>query len=156
MSSRDKQYPERTLALLKAKGTVTPSEINTELGCGDYASKNIWYLRKLGFEISVNKQGRSVASYSFVADGKGAGAMAARAAKFVKAPKAPKIKAVKAPKPMKVGKASKPVMDVSAEKLLQDLNMSKEGEFGGGSYSVDPDFDSVEGVDLQALALTNE
>jgi len=149
---------------------VTPSEINDHVGRGDYAAKYISFLRgRHGFEFSVQKDGRSVVSYTLVSEPDNAAdvrakATAAPAAKAVAAAhgaaKAVKAKAAKAAKPVKV-KVSKqtPVKkaarnalkdraDKEADALLRELGMKNAGEYAGGTYSVDPDFDSMDGIDV--------
>ena len=56
----------KVLQVIKMGVPVTPSEINAHVGDGNYASKHVWYLRKLGFDITIQKSGRSVASYTLI------------------------------------------------------------------------------------------
>lgn len=160
------------LQLFEVGKVVTPSEINAHVGRGDYAAKYISFLRgRHGFEFSVQKDGRTVVSYTLVSEPDNAAdvrakATAAPAAKAVAAAhgaaKAVKAKAVKAKavKPAKVKvskqtpvkKAARNVLqdkaDKEADALLRDLGMRNAGEYAGGTYSVDPDWDSMDGIDV--------
>ena len=152
---------------------VTPSEINAHVGRGDYAAKYISFLRgRHGFEFSVQKDGRSVVSYTLVSEPDNAAdvrakATAAPAAKAVAAAhgaaKAVKAKAPKAAKPAKVRqskqtapaktqKAARNVLkdraDAEADRLLAEIGMKNAGEYACGTYSVDPDWDSMDGIDV--------
>jgi hypothetical protein len=77
--------------------------------------------------------------------------------------KAAKVAKTKASKPVKVRQskqtASAPVKkaarqvlkdaaDKQADALLAELNMKNAGEYAGGTYSVDPDWDSMDGIDV--------
>lgn len=162
-----------TLQLFEVGKVVTPSEINAHVGRGDYAAKYISFLRgRHGFEFSVQKDGRTVVSYTLVSEPDNAAdvrakATAAPAAKAVAAAhgaaKAVKAKAPKAAKPAKVRqskqtapaktqKAARNVLqdkaDKEADALLRDLGMRNAGEYAGGTYSVDPDWDSMDGIDV--------
>jgi phage protein D len=91
----------KVLQVIKMNVPVTPAEINAHVGDGDYASKHVWYLGKLGFTITKQKDGRQVASYTLIAEPANAEAIrntvhgAARKAAAPKAAKAPKQKTVK-------------------------------------------------------------
>jgi hypothetical protein len=157
------------LEFLKSKGTATPDEINAYVGKGNYASKYICYLKLEGYEIETIKTGRTVTEYKFISDGDSA----TREYKWVPPAergktKTPKVKTAKVVKP----KASKPVKvrqskqtpsasvkkaarnvlkdkaDKQAEALLRELGMKDAGEYAGGTYSVDPDWDSMDGIDV--------
>src|SRR5665213_4022680 len=56
----------RALSVIKLNEPVTPSQINIQVGTGDYAAKYISFLRKDGFEFSTQKDGRQVVSYTLV------------------------------------------------------------------------------------------
>lgn len=157
------------LEFLKSKGTATPAEINAHVGKGNYAAKYVCYLKLYGYEIETVKDGRTVTEYKFISDGDSA----TRNFKWV-APadrgkvKTPKVKAAKVAKP----KASKPVKvrqskqtpsapvkkaarnalkdraDAEADRLLAEIGMKNAGEYAGGTYSVDPDWDSMDGIDV--------
>ena len=110
----------RALAVLQLGKTVTPKEINDHVGTGEYAAKYVSFLNtRYGFNITANKDGRRVVSYTVIAEP--ANAAALRSA----TPKAPKAKTAKVPKAPKVSKAlgltksqAKQVRDeVAAEKV---------------------------------------
>ena len=158
------------LDFLKSKGTATPQEINDHVGKGNYAAKYVCYLKLEGYEIETVKTGRTVTEYRYVSDGDSA----TREYKWVPPAergktKTPKVKAAKVTKP----KASKPVKarvskqtpvpksvkkaarnvlkdraDAEADRLLAELGMRDAGEYAGGTYSVDPDWDSMDGIDV--------
>ena len=46
----------KVLQIIKLNVPVTPSAINSHVGDGDYASKHVWYLRKLGLVAVVQLQ----------------------------------------------------------------------------------------------------
>ena len=153
------------LDFLKSKGSATPAEINAHVGKGNYAAKYVCYLKLEGYEIETVKSGRNVTEYKFISDGDSA----TRNYKWVppaergKA-KTPKVKAVKQPKakavkvrqskqtaaPVKKAarNALKDRADKEAEAILADLGMKRGGEYAGGTYSVDPDWDSMDGIDV--------
>lgn len=92
------------MALFTANATVTPSQLVAALGPVSMAmapaSKQAWALKKLGFDIQANKDGREVVSYTMLS-----APAAAPVAKPVKAAKSAKTaaattttKTVKAPK----------------------------------------------------------
>lgn len=154
------------LAFLKSKGSATPDQINAHVGRGNYAAKYVCYLKLEGYEIETVKTGRTVTEYKFISDGDSA----TRNYKWVPpaqrgaAPKQPKVKAAakpKASKPVKVrqskqtapiAKAARNVLkdkaDAQADALLRELGMKNAGEYAGGTYSVDPDWDSMDGIDV--------
>lgn len=156
------------LAFLKSKGSATPDQINAHVGRGNYAAKYVCYLKLEGYEIETIKTGRTVTEYKFISDGDSA----TRNYKWVPpaqrgaAPKQPKAKAAakpKASKPVKVRQskqtASTPVKkaarnvlkdraDAEADRLLAEIGMKNAGEYAGGTYSVDPDWDSMDGIDV--------
>jgi hypothetical protein len=158
------------LQLFEIGKAVTPSEINAHVGYGDYAAKYISFLKnRHGFEFSVQKDGRAVVSYTLTDEPANAADVRAMASASPKAAKAPKVvKAAKVAKP----KASKPVKvrqskqtpgapvqkaarnvlkdraDAEADRLLAELGMRDAGEYAGGTYSVDPDWDSMDGIDV--------
>lgn len=164
IAGRDVRGEFLALQLFKLGKAVTPKEINDHVGRGDYAAKYISFLRgRHGFEFSVQKDGRTVVSYTLIAEPKNAAdvrakATAAPAAKAAKPAKAPKAKA--AAKPVKaklskqtpVAKAARNVLkdkaDKQADALLAELGMKNAGEYAGGTYSIDPDWDSMDGIDV--------
>jgi hypothetical protein len=157
------------LEFLKSKGTATPAEINDHIGKGNYASKYICYLKLLGYEIDTVKDGRTVTEYKFISDGDSAtrnyqwvppakrGQTATPKVKTAKAPKAKTAKTVKvrqskqtaqAPVKKAARNALKERADKEADALLRELGMKNAGEYAGGTYSVDPDWDSMDGIDV--------
>lgn len=156
------------LEFLKAKGTATPAEIEAHVGKGKYAAKYVCYLKLHGYEIETVKSGKTVTEYKFISDGDSA----TRDYKWVPPAQrgaAPKVKTVKAAakpkasKPVKVRqskqtptapvkKAARNVLkdraDAEADRLLAEIGMRNGGEVAGGSYSIDPDWDSMDGIDV--------
>ena len=155
------------LEFLKQKGTATPDEINAHVGKGNYASKYVCYLKLEGYEIETIKTGRTVTEYKFISDGDSA----TRNYQWVPPAQrgaAPKVKTAKiakskASKPVKVRqsrqtpsapvkKAARNVLkdraDAEADRLLAEIGMKNAGEYAGGTYSVDPDWDSMDGIDV--------
>ena len=146
-----------------------------------YSAKYITFLRLLGYDFSVQKDGRKIVSYTCITEPKNASDIRAIApksakAKVAKAPKAPKAaKTVKVAKTVKPAKPSKTmsasVADIKAANLakLKEVaaNRSKAAkkvrefddvteQFGNSgevatSFSIDRDWDSVDGLDLSKL-----
>lgn len=169
IAGRDVRGEFLTLQLFELGKAVTPKEINDHVGRGDYAAKYISFLRnRHGFEFSVQKDGREVVSYTLLVEPDNAAEVRAKAtaapaaAKTVKVKAAPKVKTAAKPK-MKVRQskqtASAPVKkaarnvlkdraDAEADRLLAEIGMKNAGEYAGGTYSVDPDWDSMDGIDV--------
>jgi hypothetical protein len=166
---------DRALAFLKENGTATPAQIEKHVGQGAYASKYVCYLKLHGYEIETVKSGRTVTEYKFISDGDSAtrnyqwvppaqrGANAtpkqkktkvARDAKtvFEKASKQIKVRQSKQTPSAPVKKAARNVLreraDAEADRLLAEIGMKNAGEYAGGTYSVDPDWDSMDGIDV--------
>ena len=158
----------RALAVIQLNVPVTPSQINDCVGTGDYAAKYISFLNtRYGFTIEAQKNGRTVVSYTCIAEP--ANVADLRAMK-------PKVKGTK---PAKVAKATKPAKTASlmtpAEIKAKNLETmrkvaakvkarkSKVREFDdvteqfgtsgevGTSFSVDKDWDSFDDLDLSKL-----
>ena len=156
------------LEFLKSKGSATPAEINDHIGKGNYASKYICYLKLLGYEIETVKDGRTVTEYKFISDGDSAtrnyqwvppAKRGQTATPKVKTAKAPKVKAAKPVKVRQSKQTAAPVKkaarnalkdraDKEADAILAELGMKRGGEYAGGTYSVDPDWDSMDGIDV--------
>lgn len=158
------------LEFLKSKGSATPDEINAHVGKGKYASKYICYLKLEGHEIETVKSGKTVTEYRYISEGDSAtrnyqwvppaqrGKTKTPKTKTAKAAKAAKPKQVAArvskqtPAPKSVKKAARNVLkeraDAEADRLLAELGMKDAGEYAGGTYSVDPDWDSMDGIDV--------
>lgn len=155
-----KRPHEKLLEIMNVGDTLTPSEIDAHVGNGNYASKHIWFLGKLGFVFDIKKEGRSVLSYTMISEPDNAADIRNPVA-AVKPAKAAKTAAPKAAKPVKarqskqtapVAKAARNVLkdkaDKQADALLAELGMKNAGEYAGGTYSVDPDWDSMDGIDV--------
>ena len=158
------------LEFLKSKGSATPAEIEAHVGKGKYAAKYVCYLKLEGYEIETIKSGKTVTEYKFISDGDSA----TRNYQWIPpaqrngtaAPKQKKVQAAakpKASKPVKVRqskqtpsapikKAARNVLkdraDAEADRLLAEIGMKNAGEYAGGTYSVDPDWDSMDGIDV--------
>lgn len=165
IAGRDVRGEFLALQLFTVGKSVSPTEINTHVGRGDYAAKYISFLRnRHGFEFTVQKDGRTVVSYTMVSEPSNAAEVRAKAdpavADVAKRAKAVFTKAAKASKPVKaklskqtpVAKAARNVLkeraDKQADALLDELGMRNAGEVAGGTYSVDPDWDSMDGIDV--------
>ena len=159
---------DRALAFLKSKGSATPAQIEKHVGAGPYASKYVCYLKLRGYEIETVKTGRTVTEYKFISDGDSAtrdyqwvppaqrgAAPKQKKAKVAKAPKASKpikVRQSKQTPSAPVKKAARNVLkeraDAEADRLLAEIGMKNAGEYAGGTYSVDPDWDSMDGIDV--------
>lgn len=138
-----------------------------------YSAKYITFLRLLGFDFSVQKDGRKIVSYTCITEPSNAAAIRNIGAKATKAkaPKAPKVAKVKTAK-VAAPKAAKPAKTVAAIKAknletLKAVAAKKVAkrvrefddvteQFGtsgevGTSFNVDRDWDSIDGLDLQKL-----
>ena len=90
--STDFEFYTKAMALFstaKSK-TVTPTQMVDALVVNAPASKQAWCLKKLGFVIQANKEGRAVVSYTMLS-----APAAAPAQKIAAAKPAPKVKTVK-------------------------------------------------------------
>ena len=132
------------LELFEKNATLTPDEINDFMKNGNYAAKYICYLRIAGYDFDVNRDGRRVVSYTL----KGKTPTKSKKAATT-APTASKPRQEKKAKPVKTV-AKKTKMPVE-EKMLQDLGMLSEREFSASSFSVDPDWDSTDTLDIQNI-----
>lgn len=184
----------RALAVLKLGVTVTPKQINDHVGTGDYAAKYVSFLNtRYGFNITSNKDGRKVVSYTVVAEPANASDLRSATPKVPKVTKAATAKTktektatVKsAPKTSKVAPKSKSVATpkVKSDEEIKAKNLEtmkkvaaklkskttpkaskkKVREFDdvteafgtsgevGTSFSLDHDWDSIEGLDLSKL-----
>lgn len=165
IAGRDVRGEFLALQLFTVGKSVSPTEINTHVGRGDYAAKYISFLRnRHGFEFTVQKDGRTVVSYTMVSEPSNAAEVRAKAdpavadvatrakAVFTKAAKASKPVKAKLSKQTPVAKAARNVLkeraDKQADALLAELGMKNAGEIHSGSYSVDPDWDSMDGIDV--------
>lgn len=124
----------RALGVIKLNKPVTPSEINTHVGAGDYAAKYISFLKtRYGFEFTVQKDGRKVVSYTLIKEPSNADALRA-----TKPPVKNVVEKTKSAGKVNVPTAKKP--DTTTK------TFGSSGEVS--SYGIDPDFDSYEGEDL--------
>lgn len=147
MSRNSGKRPHELTLELFAKGAVqTPSEIDAFVGNGPYASKHIWFLRKLGHDITINKNGRTVVSYVYNGVGT-ATAVAPKPAKVAKAkPAKVAVPAVAKTKAVKSAAASF-MAKRKADAVTKQFGSSGEVS----SFGVDADWDSMEGVDVKSL-----
>jgi hypothetical protein len=153
-----KRPHEKLLEIMNVGTRLTPAEIDAHVGNGNYASKHVWFLGKLGFGFEVERQGRTVVAYTMTAEPANATEIRNPVAKTpkAKAPKVAKTPKVKAPVAPRVKAAATKVAkqkkaksaDLDAERMLQELNMNNACEVGGGSYSIDSDWDSMDGIDV--------
>jgi hypothetical protein len=147
----------RALAVIKLNQPVTPTEINDYVGTGDYAAKYISFLRRDGFVFDTTKDGRKIVSYTLIGEPANAEFFRnrqpkAKAAKVTKQPavdlEALKSFKIKAAAPIKTKKvvSSKPVFDIAQDEVSKTFGST--GEIAS-SYSVDSDWDSMDGVDAR-------
>ena len=155
----------KLLELIKLNVPVTPAQIDEHMG-GNYASKHICYLRKIGFEFDVTKDGRKIANYNLVAEPsnvdeirgyvkptkaaapKKASAKKTAAKKTTKSEKKTdkEIKAVNLSKLKEVKQKTKKVIDIDEDEE-DNLDMFHSAS----SYDLDSDWDSMEGLNLAKL-----
>lgn len=175
----NKRPHELTLDLFAQNATQTPSEIDAFVQNGPYSSKHIWFLRKLGYDISVSKQGRTVLSYTYNGTGTATATVAKRqiadpvAAKQNKLrPAAAKVRVTKAMQKVVAEKVAKTDNQIKAANLAKMKSVTAKiakkklkarkaidkvaDTFGSSgeiatSFSIDGDWDSVEGVDLMKI-----
>lgn len=157
------------LHLIKLGEAVAPSQIDA-LVKGAYSAKYITFLRLLGFEFSVQKDGRKIVSYTCTKEPANVDAIrnVAPKQKKVKAPSEPKVKAAKkvnAPVEKKAAakKTAKPASKGGNAATLAKLKEigkryqkpadEVEATFGdtGEIGSIDGGWDSIEGLDLSKL-----
>ena len=161
----------RVLPAIQPGVPFTPETIDHIVGAG-YSTKFVFFLRELGFEFSVNKDGRKIVSYTLIKEPADAAAIRSATASAPRGknatPKAPKVKAAK---PAKPAKSTKSVAEIKAANLAKlkavgakQAKVAKRvreyddvtEQFGnsgevGTSFNVDRDWDSIEGLDLQKL-----
>lgn len=143
-ASRGVRAEFAVLELFEKNATLTPDEINDFMKNGNYAAKYICYLRIAGYDFDVNKDGRRVVSYTL----KGKTPTKPKKAPGP-SPTVSKPRSEKKVKPVQtVAKKSKVSVE---EKMLQDLGMLSEREFSPSSFSIDPDWDSTDTLDIQNI-----
>ena len=149
----------KVLEIAKLNKPVSPSEINDYVGNGNYASKHVLYLRGHGYEFSTVKDGRTVTSYTLIkvpSDHEQLISAAYNKKNKVKAPKAAKTVAaktvkvpkqkVKAPTKAEIKSANLAKLKAVGAKYNAENNIPK-----ASSFSVDGDWDSIDGLDLKNL-----
>lgn len=105
---KEKKPQELALEVLQLGKAVSPGDINKHVATGNYASKYICFLRRLGFEFEVKKDGLSVVSYTLIKEP----ANAAMLRSGTKTRIAHKVKIAEA-KPAKVAKVTKVTKTIS-------------------------------------------
>ena len=149
-----KRPHEMTLELFATKATLTPKEIDDHVKNGPYAAKHIWFLRKHGHDISVNKDGRSVVSYTYNGTVDLSMIKAKAPAKAKTKAKAAAPAKAKAPAPVKEKDAPAPAAKKSKKVVMKkpkkavDATEATFGTTGAVSHAVDPDWDTVDVSDL--------
>jgi len=168
-----KRPHELTLDLFAQNVTQTPAEIDAFVKNGPYSSKHIWFLRKLGHDISVSKVGRTVLSYTYngtgtsaptapkanilpkrqVADPVAAKQNKLRPAKIRVTRDMQKAVAAKVAKLDEQIKASnlEKMKEVTAKRKMKKTIVIDEVDEINNSYKVDAAWDSTEGLDLKKL-----
>jgi len=116
----------KVLTAIKVGVPVTPSQINKAAGNGDYAAKYIMLMRKYyGFDITVQKNGKSVVSYTVVREPENVAELRAYTGREKTSAKAPaKTKAAK-PAATKSAKKTKTPEQIKAANLA---TMKKVGQ----------------------------
>lgn len=147
------------LAFLKKKGKATPAQIEKHVGAGPYSSKYICYLKLRGYEIETVKSGRIVTEYKYISDGDSATREykwvppAQRGQSATPKKKTASVKAKKKTPP--AAKTARTILkkkiDREAEALLEEIGMKNAGEYAGGTYSIDPEWDSMDNIDIADL-----
>ena len=128
----------RALAVIKLGVPVTPSKINECVDTGNYASKWILYLKIMGFEFEVKKDGRSVVSYTMISEPKNAAELRAMQ---------PKVSNVK--KPVKVAEIN--IVPKKPVNNLAKIKAAAEKLAATNVPAVDPAWDSIDGIDIKKL-----
>jgi hypothetical protein len=155
----------RARAIIKLGVPITISEINDYIGSGDYGSKYVCMLKTVwGFTFTVQKNGRKVVSYTMVAEPKNGAELRALQPKVKKSATKAAAKAVKKPKAARtVAKSKKSVsatatstkaaafMKFRENKKIDEVAVTLGSTGEVTSYGLDPDWDSMEGVDVKAL-----
>lgn len=166
----------RALAVIELNKPVTPEAINSCVGTGDYAAKYISKLRKDGFVFTVQKDSRTIVSYTLISEpdcaasyramkpkqkvSKDKSAKIAKSEKVVKATKKAVAKKEKTPEEI-AAKNLETMKKVSAKLAKRKAKKKKvvdyvEDTFGTSgeiatSFNIDPGWDSTEGLDIKKL-----
>lgn len=130
---------------------VTPTEISSIVrpagSTKDYSAKYITFLRLLGFDFTVQKDGRKIVSYTCIVEPSNAADIRAISPKS----KSAKTKTVKAA-PTKPVKSVEKVKSSNLAKIKSvGEKLISTNEPGISTYTVDEDWDSVDNVDLKKL-----
>ena len=158
--SKNPNLLARVLEKMVVGVPVSPKEIEDHAQGGPYSSKWMLYLRMRGFDISVQKEGRKVVSYTLVSEPADAAEQRKGKEKAAPAPKAAKPKIAK-PKTAKTKSVKAPVDPKEKNMALLRAALEKRGKTSGvqrefealesvglgipNSTNVDGDFDSYEG-----------
>lgn len=144
---------EATLLAFVEQNTLTPTELDAKVGLGKYVSKHVSWLRHWGHEIRTNKDGRNVVSYTYISESptaylKLADIRAKDVRKAAKVAPAAQVKAQAVAKVKAKPAQRKQIAKAAARKArVHDEVEETFGTSGNvGSYSVDPDWDSVDDV----------
>ena len=170
----------RALAVLQLGATVTPKQINDLVGTGDYAAKYVSFLNtRYGFNITANKDGRKVVSYTMIAEPANAAELRSATPKTkIAKPKAAKVVKIANPTATAIASMPKSNEDIKAKNLetmkkvaakfksvkaTKKVSKRKVREFDdvteqfgtsgevGTSYSVERDWDSIDNLDLSKI-----
>lgn len=145
----------KVLEVVKLNKPVTPSAINDYIGKGNYAAKHVLYLRILGYDFDVKRDGRNVVSYTLTKIPDNVSDL------IVVRNKVTPIKTKKpATKTQTKKKNLQALKAVAAKRKSVPVKIRKfddvEDTFGSSgevqsAYSVDKDWDSVDGLDLKKI-----
>ena len=165
----------RALAVIKLNQPVTPKEINDCVGTGDYAAKYISFLNtRYGFTIEAQKNGRSVVSYTCIAEPANVADLRAMKPKVKGTKPSPKAKAAKVVNKTIAKKVAKAILTpeqikaknletmrkvtaknkavkAAAKKVKTDVVEKTLGSTGeiATSFSIDAGFDSMDNVNVK-------
>lgn len=164
------------LEIMEVGQPVAPSKIDAHVGVGKYSSKYVSFLKRDGYVINVNKDGRNVVSYTLVSrpeveppPAQGRPVRVKKLAKVAKAKSAAQLKTPKANKPLK---SINPKMAVKVtpknpknddgfvlpeKKSVKSMKFVEETENFPvtqemNSFAIDQEFDSSDQFDPRDLA----
>jgi hypothetical protein len=160
-----KLHHEIVLDLFAKKAAQSPAKIDAAVGVGNYSSKHIWFLRKLGHDISAKKNGRNIIAYVY--NGPGTTKKSVPVKKRTKSVNPTPVVMTKKEEP--VSQENRPIvmqkssnlsrMKIVSARLADKLPSKKsiddvEEAFNTGgeiavSFSVDSDWDSMDGIDVR-------
>lgn len=149
----------KVLTAIKVGVPVTPSQINKAAGNGDYAAKYIMLMRKYyGFDITVQKNGKSVVSYTVVREPENVAELRAYTGREKTSAKAPaktktpeQIKAANLATMKKVGQ-KQTKNNTKVNKIVDEVenSLGTTGEIAT-SYSIDHGWDAIDQSVLPAF-----